>query len=180
VPAWTVRTDARLDDSVRASVESAIALQGGTVAWREDAESKRTYGLIELPQDAATVRAALQSSIIVFDTAIIALAVSPTVPEALPVLLEAFSGAGRPDGILSCEASNGRLFVEWNPGRTSPELIYALIDAELRRFASGRTAELIAPLPEGVLAQIAAAGLTTPEIASNRVLETLIERMGIA
>ena len=55
-----------------------------------------------------------------------------------------------------------------------------MLDTELQRFASGRTAELLAPLPEAIAAQIAAEGLQTPEIASNRVLETLLERMGIA
>jgi hypothetical protein len=180
VPASTVRSDTRLSDSVRADVESAIASHGGVSAWRYDAGSGRTYGLIELPHDAPAVRAVVREPITVFDAPIIALAVSPTVPEALPALVEAFSGAGRPDGILSCETSNGRLMLEWNPARTGISLLYALLDVELKRFASGRTAELLAPLPEAVVAEIAAGGLGTPEIASHRVLETLLERMGNA
>ena len=126
------------------------------------------------------MRAVVREPVTVFEASIIALAVSPTVPEALPQLVEAFSGAGCPDGVLSCEASNGRLILEWDPARTKAALIFALLDAELARFASGRTTELLAPLPEAVAAQIAAEGLSTTEIASNRVLETLLERMGIA
>jgi hypothetical protein len=180
VPASTLRSDQILHDSVRATVESAIAARGGTVTWRDDEGSGRTYGLIELPEDAAAVRAVVREPVTVFEAPIIALAVSPTVPEALPLLLEAFAGAGAPDGMIACESSNGRLILEWNPDRTKSALVFALLDTELRRFASGRTAELLAPLPAALVAQIAAEGLSTPEIASNRVLETLLERMGIA
>jgi hypothetical protein len=180
VPASTLRSNQILHDSVRATVEAAIASRGGSVTWRDDAGSGRTYGLIELPPDAPAVRAVVREPVTVFEAPIIALAVSPSVPEALPQLLEAFAGPGRPDGILSCEASHGRLILEWNPDRTKTALVFSLLDSELRRFASGRTSELLAPLPETTLAQIAAEGLGTPEIASNRVLETLVERMGIA
>jgi hypothetical protein len=180
VPASTLRSDLILHDSVRATVESAIAERGGTVTWRDDTGSGRTYGLIELPEDAPAVRAVVREPVTVFEAPIIALAVSPTVPEALPLLLEAFAGPGAPDGTISCESSDGRLILEWNPDRTKSALVFALLDTELRRFASGRTAELLAPLPAALVAQIAADGLSTPEIASNRVLETLLERMGIA
>jgi len=180
VPSSTLRSDPILHDSVRATVEAAIVSRGGRLTWRDDARSNRTYGLIELPQDAPAVRAVVREPVTVFEAPIIALAVSPTVPEALPKLLEAFSGTGRPDGMLSSEASNGRLILEWDPARTKTALVFALLDTELRRFASGRTAELLSPLPEAIVAQIAAEGLSTPGIASNRVLETLLERMGIA
>jgi hypothetical protein len=180
VPASTLRFGQILPDSVRATVAAAIASRGGSVTWRDDAGSDRTYGLVELPQGAPAVRAVVREPVTVFEAPIIALAVSPSVPEALPQLLEAFAGPGRPDGILSCEASNGRLILEWNPDRTKTALVFSLLDTELRRFASGRTGELLAPLPEALAAQIAAEGLGTPEIASNRVLETLLERMGMA
>jgi hypothetical protein len=180
VAASTLRSDLILHDSVRATVEAAIGSRGGRVTWRDDAGSGRTYGLIELPEDAPAVRAVVREPVTVFEAPIIALAVCPTVPEALPPLAQAFAGPGRPDGILSCEASNGRLILEWNPARTKTALVFSVLDTELRRFASGRTAELLAPLPEAIVAQIAAEGLGTPEIASNRVLETLLDRMGIA
>ncbi len=178
--ASTLRSDRILDASVRAAVEAAIASRGGSVTWRDDAGSDRTYGLIEMSEDAPAVRAVVREPVTVFEAPIIALAVSPTVPEALPQLLEAFAGPGRPDGLLSCEVSRGRLIFEWNPDRSKTALVFSVLDSELRRFASGRTSELLAPLPEAIVAQIAAEGLGTPEIASNRVLETLVERMGIA
>ena len=82
--------------------------------------------------------------------------------------------------MISCEAAGEALVLEWDPARTAARLIFAVIDAELGRFASGRTVELLTPLPEELLARVAADGLGTPEIASNRVLETLLERTKIA
>jgi hypothetical protein len=180
MPASTLRSDLPLHDAVRDTVEAAIEARGGRITWREGTLGGRTYGLIELPEEAPAVRAVVREPITVFESPIIALAVSPSVPEALSALLEAFAGPGRPDGMLSCEALDGALVVEWNPNRTPARLVFAVIDAELRRFASGRTTELLAPLPESVLAAIAADGLATPEIESNRVLETLLEKMGMA
>jgi hypothetical protein len=37
-----------------------------------------------------------------------------------------------------------------------------------------RRTELLAPLPEDVVAAIAAQGLQAPEVASDRILETLL------
>jgi hypothetical protein len=179
MPASTLRSDVPLHDAVRATVASAIAARGGTVTWRDDERSGRTYGLIELPGETPAVRAVVREPVTVFEAPVIALAVSPSVPEALPAILDAFAGEGRPAGMISCAASGGRAILEWDPARTPARLVFAVLDAELRRFASGRTSELLAPLPEAVAAQIAAEGLATPEIATGRVLETLIERAGI-
>jgi hypothetical protein len=180
MPASTLRSNQTLHDAVRDTVESAIAARGGSVTWRDHARSGRTYGLIDLPDGMPAVRAVMREPITVFESAIIAVAVSPSVPEALPALLEALGGAGRPAGVLSCEAFEGDLLLEWDPGQTPASLIFAVMESELRRFVSGRTVELLTPLPEAIVAAIAADGLGTPEIASDRVLETLLERMGVA
>jgi hypothetical protein len=111
----------------------------------------------------------------VYETAIIAMAVSPAVPQALPRLYEALGGAGRPAGVLSCRTSAGSVVVEWDPGVSGVDVVMGLIDVELRRFASGRTAEVLAPLPASVIANIAARGLQAPQIQPDRVLELLVD-----
>jgi hypothetical protein len=180
MPASTMRSDFPLHDAVRDTVEAAISARGGRVTWRDDARTGRTYGLIELPDDVPAVRAVVREPVTVFETPIIALALSPSVPEALPALQEALGGSGRPDGVISCTTVGDAVVVEWDPGRTPPRLLFAVVDAELRRFASGRTAELLVPLPESVLARIAADGLDAADVASGRVLETLLHSVGIA
>ena len=61
-------------------------------------------------------------------------------------------------------------------GAHGAAVVLGVVDVELRRFHSGRTAELLTPLPAEWTAKIAAEGLQAPEIARDRVLEDLIER----
>jgi hypothetical protein len=105
----------------------------------------------------------------------IVLAVFPSVTQALPALERALAGPGKPDGVLSVRRSGESIVVEWDPSRTAVRLIVDLIDAELRRFAASRRTELLVPLSEERLAQIAAAELAAPEIAPDRILEHLLE-----
>jgi hypothetical protein len=58
-------------------------------------------------------------------------------------------------------------------------LVFDLIDTELDRFHSGRRTELLTPLTETWLAKIAADGLQCPEIAPDRILETLVAKAGL-
>lgn len=109
----------------------------------------------------------------------IVLAVFPSVPQALPALERALGGPGRPDGVLAVRRSDDAVVVEWDPGRTAVRLVMDLIDAELRRWNASRRTELLVPLSEERLAQIAAAELQAPEIAPDRILETLLERAGL-
>jgi hypothetical protein len=181
MPASTLRSERPLDDSARATVDAAIAAAGGSVAWRTHAGTGRTYGLVELPAGTPSVPADVRDHVTVFQAPIIALAVSLTVPEAIPAVLEAFAGDGRPDGVLFCGATRGGVILEWDPARTAVAAVFALLDVELQRFACGRTAELLAAVPEAIAARIAAEGLRTPEVAGGRVLETLLrERMETA
>ena len=157
-------------------METAVRARGGAIAWRSSARAGRTYGLVSLPEGelgnaigAATVH----------ETAIIALAVFPVVAEALPFVVEALNGGGRPAGVIACARCEGGAVVEWDPRRTRTAIVYGVIDAELRRFGAGRTAELLVPLPPDVVANIAAEGLQAPEIAPDRELETLLERAGL-
>ena len=162
------------DERRRDTINEAVRRQGGTATWRVHSTIGRTYALLEFGGafDAAAIRAAADAE--VYETAIIALAVSPAVPQALPRLVEALGGRGRPAGILACIPFTGGVVVEWDPDATRAGVVLGLIDVELRRFASGRTAELLAPLPAAAIAKVAAEGLQAPEVGLGRVLEVLI------
>ncbi len=168
--ARTIRFDAAPDAAERAALERSIAAAGGRVAWRSDAATGRTYGLVETPESAAFAVSGTS-----FAHAIIALAVTPRPPEAFPALLEALGGAGRPAGIASCERVGDDLVLEWDPAVSAASLVIAVLDTELRRFAGTRIARSLAPLPDAVMATVAAVGLGAPEIAPERMLETYLE-----
>lgn len=108
----------------------------------------------------------------------IVLAVFPSVPQALPALERALAGPGAPDGIVELRRSDESIVVSWDPSRSAVRLVMAAIDAELRRYNASRRTELLIPLSEERLAQIAAQELGAPEIAPDRILERLLERAG--
>jgi hypothetical protein len=169
----TLRIDGRLDEGARKLIETLLVDQGGRAVWHTSAATGRSYALLELAAlpDLAGIAAGAK----VYQTPIIALAVFPEVREALPSLLEALGGGGRPAAILTCEPCSGGMVIEWDPQRTSAGVVLGLVDVELRRFNSGRTAELLSPLPPASIARIAADGLEAPEIAPERVLEMLLD-----
>jgi hypothetical protein len=173
----TLSVDGVADSGAREEIDEAVRRQGGRTVWRTHSNVARSYALVELPDahDAGALRALCSG--VVYETPIIALAVSPTVPQALPGILDALGGPGRPGGIRSCRPCRGDagVVVEWDPNVSSAQLVLGLIDVELGRFASGRTTELLSPLPEAVVAKIASDGLRAPEIAPARVLELLID-----
>jgi len=171
----TLSIEGVVGDARRELVDGAVRGQGGSATWRVSELAGRTYALLDLPslQGAAAIREA--SGGVAYETPIIAVAVFPTSPEALPYVREALDGPGRPAGVLACRPCDGGAIVEWDPGATGPELIFALIDLELRRFASGRRTELLTPLPDSLLAKIAAEGLRAPQIEPERVLERRID-----
>lgn len=166
MPAFTLRYRAIPNDSETARIDDLISRSGATIAWQHNPHFARSYALIE------GVEAPLIPEM---EPAIIALAVSPSVPEALPGVQEALGGRGRPAGITSCERIGNALIIEWDLNRTSARIVLELCDIELARYHSGRTNELLSPIPLPWWTQIAAEGLSAPEIAPNRVLEALIE-----
>lgn len=175
----TLSIDAVVDDAARKPIDALLAGRHGRAIWRTSAATGRSYALLELPDgpDAGEIAAATGAK--VYETPIIALAVFPEVREALPPLLDALSGPGRPAAILSCEPRGGGMVVEWDPQRVSAGVVLGLVDVELRRFNSGRTAELLSPLPPAWIARIAADGLQAPQVAADRVLEVLMDDAGL-
>jgi hypothetical protein len=175
-----LRSDGALDDTQRATIDAVVRSHGGRSRWRRSVRAARSYGLLELTDGQAEASAAAAvGGAIVYDSAVIALAVFPAVAEALPALLAALGGPGRPSGVLTCEPCDGGIVVEWDVRRSPAGVILGLIDVELRRFNSGRTAELLTPLPPEWIAKIGADGLQEPDMSLDRVLEELIERANL-
>ena len=172
----TVSIDGVLDSKRRAEIDGAVRRAGGTAVWRSSEAAGRTYALLELPDgyDQAAIGAMFAG--VVYDKAVIALAVFPALPEALPPVLEALGGAGRPAGVLACRPVPGGAVVEWDPDVTEAGVILGIVDVELRRFAAGRVAELLSPLPPFLVARLAATGLRAPQIEPQRILELRIDR----
>ena len=177
--AFTLRFQPQLDDSEVAAVEAIVHGSGGTVTWQHSAACKRTYGLVEnagLPCASAlrkTTRAA------VFDRPVIALAVFPSVEEALPGVVHALGGPGRPAGVLACDSAPGGAIVEWDLDVTSFEVVLNLVDIEIDRFRARRVNALLTPLPLAWWTRIGATGLHAPEITPDRVLEEQLEVHGV-
>lgn len=171
----TLSIDGMPDERCREEIDDAVRLQGGRATWRAHPEIGRTYALLEIPGDFDTeaIRAVVGAQW--YETAVIALAVSPAVPQALPALRQALHGPGRPAGVLACHPFPNGVVVEWDPDVSRVELVLGLIDAELRRFASGRTAEVLAPLPQSAIVKLASEGLRAPEVRLDRVLEVLVD-----
>jgi len=172
----TLSIDGLLDPKRRADIEDAVRRAGGTALWRFNEAARRTYALLELPDGADPNAIGAASGGVAYDKAVIALALFPAIAEALPFVLEALGKAGRPAGILACRRCPGGVVVEWDPDVTQAAVVLGIVDVELRRFASPRVAELLAPLPPAVVAKVAAAGLHAPQIAPQRILELRSDR----
>jgi hypothetical protein len=173
----TLSFDGGIDGARRDALDAAVLREGGAVTWHASRPGERSYALLALPDepDPNAVAGALPEASS-YDGAIIALAVFPAVLEALPHLHEALGGPGRPAGVLACLPCPGGAIVEWDPLRVAVRVVLGLVDLELRRFNSGRTAEVLSPLPPELVAAIAAQGLDAPQIEPARILELRIDR----
>ena len=170
----TISVAGALDPARKAEIDDAVARCGAQIVWRSHIVADRSYASISASSSIALADIPPALGDTVYEGAIIALALFPTVPEALPVLVEALSGPGAPAAVLACHAVPNGVVVEWDPERCPVEVLLGIVDVELRRFASGRTAELLSPLPANVLASIAARGLQTPQVTTERILELIV------
>jgi hypothetical protein len=171
----TVSIAGNPDDSRRDAIEAFAQAQGGRTMWRFNPSAGRSYALLELPDGVDLSEVSIAPTEVAYETAVIAWAVFPTVPEALPDLYAALGGPGRPVGVLACRPCPQGAIIEWDPDSGGIEIIMKLVDVELRRFCSGRRGELLSPLTPRLSAKIAASGMSAPEIAVDRILELLID-----
>lgn len=170
----TIGVAGALDPARKMEIDDAVARHGAQIVWRTHVDANRTYASIIAPSHIAAADIPAAPGDVVYDGAIIALAVSPTVPEALPALVDALTGPGAPASVLGCHRIAGGVIIEWDPERCPVEVMLGTVDVELRRFSSGRTAELLSPLPPAVIAAVAARGLQTPQITTRRILEMIV------
>ncbi|HTZ54834.1 MAG TPA: hypothetical protein VMB20_07190 [Candidatus Acidoferrum sp.] len=173
--AFTVRFQPEPSDAEIRAAEAAAHDLGARVTWQHATACKRMYGLVEgaSPACISTLREATVAT--VYDRPVIALAVFPSVAEALPQLLRALGGPGRPDGVHACDRCEGGMIVEWDLDATPLDVIMNLIDIEIDRFHARRVNVLLNPLPLAWWTTIAASGLRAPEITPERVLEEQLE-----
>jgi hypothetical protein len=181
----TLSADRILEPTQRTTIEALVPSGGKEAVWRSNLRTGRTYALFELASilDVREARRAIDASGLAtaYETAIIAIAVFPTVAQALPPVVEALSGPGRPEGILSVSGGQGGgAVVEWDPERSAPSVVLGLIDVELRRFNAGRTTEVLSPLSSETIARIARTQLQAPQVATDRILDVLLEQAGFS
>jgi hypothetical protein len=171
---FTLSIDGAPDDAQQFEIDEVVHGQGGSTQWRVNATFGRSYAAIEAAETADLSALRSVPDAVLYEGAVIALAVSPSVPQALPKLIDAIDGPGKPAGILACRRYGDGVIVEWDSQVTRPELVFGAIDVELRRFESGRSATLLSPLPKSVVTSIAAQGLAAPQIGNDRILELLM------
>lgn len=172
--ARTLRIDAPPGTALQHRV-GALARDGVRVRIGGEAALGRAYALIEGPEgvDPAEVAQRIPDARW-YDAAIIALAIEPLPADALPHLVRALGGPGAPAGLCECTAAGSELIVEFHPDVTHADLILRIVDVELRRFGGSRRTRLLTPLSMAAAAAIAADGLRAPEIACDRILESLL------
>jgi len=120
--AFTIAYRNELDDTERDAALAVARRMGASVTWQSDALSNRTYALVERAgvTAAAAFRAALHGT--VHDAPIMALALYPSIPEALPSLVNALAGPGAPVGVIGCERCGDGLILEVDLDRTPIEI----------------------------------------------------------
>ena len=167
-------------DAETGAVTALVEARGARIAWQVSTTYARAYALIE-EADEGCVRALRERCGAAFlERPVIALAVVPSVREALPEIRNALAGPGGPIGIRSCEMSGDAIVLEWDLELTAADVVLGLADAELARFRAARVNELLSPLSLDWISRIAAMGLGAPEIAPDRVLEALLRDRHVA
>ncbi|HEY5256819.1 MAG TPA: hypothetical protein VIJ12_00410 [Candidatus Baltobacteraceae bacterium] len=170
----TLRYDGPLDPQQRDAIQTRLRALDATIVWHSDDRTQRTYAAVEAARDfSETELHDLVPGARAYPRSVICLAVTPRPSEALPALLEAVAGLGRPAGMLDGAIVGDELCVEWDTQVTAAALILAVIDAELARFNGTRTTRLLRPLGVEALTKVAADGLGA-QLDPQRILEVLL------
>lgn len=178
--ARTLRIDAPSDEALQRRVAAALARDGVRIEFGPEHSLPRMYALVEGPAGVDPVE--LEGRIAEgrwYGEAIIALAIEPAPADALPALARALGGPGSPAGVCGCDIVGSHVILELQPSVTQPDLVLRIVDVELRRTSGHRRIALLSALPVDIMARIAATGLQAPEIATNRILESLLEAANV-
>ncbi len=173
----TLRLSSLLGEAGQADALLFFRSIGAAGRFVETARFGCTYGLLEA-DNSLDMDAAIQHfpDARLYECAVMALAIEPQVPDALPFLQNAVGGSGRPGGVLDCRRVESAILIDFQPEVTSPQVLFSLIDLELARFgAAGRVNTLLTPLPLQLAARVAADGLHA-ELSADRILEALLSK----
>ena len=171
-----LRFDTSLSDDDVARMRSDGTLPGLDVRFAPPAFG-RTYGLVRSNDEIDSTALQAGSGAVVFDGTVIAIAIEPSQPDALPLLERALREPGGMPGIRSVAVVDGSAVVELDTSVTPVNRLFAVVDVELARFGAPlRRTHLLAPMSANVMASVAAGGLACPEITPDRILESLLER----
>ena len=171
----TLRVPLDGGDAERTAITTALRASGTAVTWHDDETLALHYGICACDAPPAQLPPGTKT----YEGSIIVFALTPSLPEAIPPLLHALGGAGRPAGVHAAFERRGSVVIESDWSRTPPQLLVDLADVELRRFGGARVMRTLTPLPVEAAAAVAGAGLSTPEIAPSRILDVLLERAGV-
>ncbi len=158
--------------------EALASIEGVCVSTSGNDSNDARYVLIEGPQTVDPAEVSVRVPAHWYDEAIVVLAIEPRPTDALPRLHRRLTGAGAPSALMAARIEEDGLIVECSP-RSAPLVVLAVIDTELRRWNGTRSTRLLAPLPARVWTSIAARGLQAPEIAPDRILESLLEAANV-
>jgi hypothetical protein len=171
----SVRYDGVLGPSERDETVRSLRSTGADVtSW--SVAGGRTYCRVRVnAADESAARAALPRAARVDLPPLGVMRVEPFWPAALPALRHALGGPGRPAGVVDLRSDgSAALVVDFDCRRTAPDLIVAVIDAELRAFP-GRRITPVLPFEDDVLAAFAGALLSEPDVDASRLIETHLE-----
>ena len=146
-----------------------------TICWMHTPEFGRAYALVEDASERCVSALRERAGDAFNPSPLIALAIVPSVDEALPPIIDALYGRGGLAGVKSCVRAGDAIIVEWDLERTGAAIVLDLVDVEIARFHARRVNHLLTPLPIAWSARIASEGLGAPEISRDRVLEALLK-----
>jgi len=147
---------------------------GGAVRWRCSPRFDRAFASVELREEAGAAALRAATGATVYDATIIALAVSPTLPEALRLWRRRCRQRPTRRHRLA-EVRDGALCVAWDLAMTDRGRRHGRDRRRTAAFRRGPHGRAPQPAAAGRHDAIVAEGLNAPEIAPDRVLEALIE-----
>jgi hypothetical protein len=171
----SVRYDRVLGPSERDDTVRSLRSTGTDVtSW--NAAGGRTYARARLePAAESAALALLRRDARVDVPALAVLRIEPLWTRALPALFDALGGPGRPAGVVDVRPDGANaLILELDCRTTTPALLLALIDVELRA-APGRRITPLIEFDDDVLTAFAGAMLREPDLDRSRLIETYVE-----
>jgi hypothetical protein len=168
----SVRYDGVLAPGERQAAARTLASSGAEVtSW--SAAAGRTYaGVVFAPEAPFATERPPVGRIDV--PPLVALRIVPDASRALDALVDAFTGDGRPAGLIDARRDGDALVIELDTTRTPLDLVVAAVDIEIMHV-SGRRIQPLLPFDDATLTAFAGALLGEPDLEPARLIETHLE-----